>query len=149
MPGGTTGHTLQGRALAFGGLFPDAYANAALSAGPGPMTEQMKLTSTQISVLPATAPFLAILFNPVGGWPATRMGRVPPTADREGLRGRRALPAAFSGDFTTVWFGRVLVGVAYGVDFAVAMALLAEYTPEGQQRAARSLAGRPVRRADP
>ncbi|OEV25619.1 hypothetical protein AN219_25615, partial [Streptomyces nanshensis] len=41
-----------------------------------------------------------------------------------------ALLAAFSGDFTTVWLGRVLVGVAYGVDFAVAMALLAEYTPK-------------------
>ncbi len=36
--------------LAFGGLFLDAYANAALSAGLGPMTDQMHLSSTQISV---------------------------------------------------------------------------------------------------
>ncbi len=42
------------------------------------MTDQMHLSSTQISVLTATAPFLAILFNPVGGWVATRIGRVPP-----------------------------------------------------------------------
>ncbi|UYM23013.1 hypothetical protein [Streptomyces sp. CNQ431] len=28
-----------------------------------------------------------------------------------------------------VWPGRVLCGFAYGIDFAVAMALLAEYAP--------------------
>ncbi|WP_019358947.1 MFS transporter [Streptomyces sp. AA1529] len=116
--------------LAFGGLFLDAYANAALSAGLGPMTDQMHLSSTQISVLTATAPFLAILFNPVGGWVATRIGRVPPLLAAKVFAVAGALLAAFSGDFTTVWLGRVLVGVAYGVDFAVAMALLAEYTPK-------------------
>lgn len=127
--------TVTGRAritwyLAFGGLFLDAYANAALSAGLGPMTDQMHLSSTQISVLTATAPFLAILFNPVGGWLATRIGRVPPLLIAKVFAVAGALLAAFSGDFTTVWLGRVLVGVAYGVDFAVAMALLAEYTPK-------------------
>jgi len=127
--------TVSGRArlswyLAFGGLFLDAYANAALSAGLGPMTDQMHLTSTQISVLTATAPFLAILFNPVGGWAASRIGRVPPLLAAKVFAVAGALLAAFSGDFATVWLGRVLVGVAYGVDFAVAMALLAEYTPK-------------------
>lgn len=63
--------------LVFGGLFLDAYSNAALSAGLGPMTSQMELTSTQVSILTATAPALAIIFNPVGGWLATRIGRVP------------------------------------------------------------------------
>ncbi|NGO69704.1 MFS transporter [Streptomyces boncukensis] len=116
--------------LAFGGLFLDAYANAALSAGLGPMTDQMDLSSTQISVLTATAPFLAIIFNPVGGWLASRIGRVPPLLLAKLLAVAGALLATFAGDFTTVWFGRVLVGMAYGVDFAVAMALLAEYTPK-------------------
>lgn len=116
--------------LAFGGLFLDAYANAALSAGLGPMTDQMQLTSTQISVLTATAPFLAIIFNPVGGWLATRIGRVPPLLIAKVFAIAGALLAAFSDDFSMVWFGRVLVGIAYGVDFAVAMALLAEYTPK-------------------
>ncbi|GAA2094090.1 MFS transporter [Streptomyces albiaxialis] len=127
--------TVTGRArvtwyLAFGGLFLDAYANAALSAGLGPMTDQMDLSSTEISVLTATAPFLAIIFNPVGGWLATRIGRVPPLLLAKVFAVAGALLAAFAGDFTTVWFGRVLVGVAYGIDFAVAMALLAEYTPK-------------------
>ncbi|MFE6102121.1 MFS transporter [Streptomyces laurentii] len=115
--------------LVFGGLFLDAYSNAALSAGLGPMTDQMELTSTQISVLTATAPALAIIFNPLGGWLATRIGRVPPLLIAKGFAIAGALIAAFAGDFTVVWFGRVLVGVAYGIDFAVAMALLAEYTP--------------------
>lgn len=113
----------------FGGLFLDAYSNAALSAGLGPMTSQMELTSTQVSILTATAPALAIIFNPVGGWLATRIGRVPPLLIAKVFAIAGALLAAFAGDFTVVWFGRVLVGVAYGIDFAVAMALLAEYTP--------------------
>ncbi|WP_411142061.1 MFS transporter [Streptomyces sp. x-80] len=115
--------------LVFGGLFLDAYSNAALSAGLSPMTAQMSLSSTQISVLTATAPALAIVFNPVGGWLATRFGRVPPLLLAKVFALAGALLAAFAGDFTTVWLGRVLVGVAYGIDFAVAMALLAEYTP--------------------
>lgn len=116
--------------LVFGGLFLDAYANAALSAGLGPMTDQMELSSTQISVLTATAPALAIVFNPIGGWIATRIGRVPPLLLAKLLAVAGALLAAFAGDFGTVWMGRVLVGMAYGIDFAVAMALLAEYTPK-------------------
>ncbi|MFE7313146.1 MFS transporter [Streptomyces sp. NPDC057555] len=115
--------------LVFGGLFLDAYSNAALSAGLGPMTSQMELTSTQVSILTATAPALAILFNPLGGWLATRIGRVPPLLIAKVFAIAGGLLAAFAGDFTVVWLGRVLVGIAYGIDFAVAMALLAEYTP--------------------
>ncbi|MCP2336058.1 MFS transporter [Actinomadura rupiterrae] len=115
--------------LVFGGLFLDAYSNAALSAGLAPMTKQMHLSSDQVSLLTATAPALAIVFNPVGGWLASRIGRVPPLLAAKLFALAGALLAAFAGDFTTVWFGRVLVGVAYGIDFAVAMALLAEYTP--------------------
>lgn len=117
--------------LVFGGLFLDAYANASLSAGLGPMTSQMDLSSTQVSMLTATAPALAIVFNPVGGWLASRIGRVPPLLIAKVFVIAGALLAAFAGDFTVVWLGRVLVGVAYGIDFAVAMALLAEYTPAG------------------
>lgn len=116
--------------LVFGGLFLDAYSNAALGAGLAPMTKQMDLSSTQVSILTATAPALAILFNPIGGWLATRIGRVPPLLMAKLFALAGAVIAATADDFTVVWFGRVLVGVAYGVDFAVAMALLAEYTPK-------------------
>ncbi|MGW1992675.1 MFS transporter [Embleya sp. NPDC001921] len=116
--------------LVFGGLFLDAYSNAALGAGLAPMTKQMELSSTQVSILTATAPALAILFNPIGGWLATRIGRVPPLLMAKLFALAGAVIAATADDFTVVWFGRVLVGVAYGVDFAVAMALLAEYTPK-------------------
>jgi MFS family permease len=116
--------------LVFGGLFLDAYSNAALSAGLGPMTESMHLSSTQVSVLTATAPAVAIVFNPLGGWLATRIGRVPPLLIAKCFALAGALLAAFAGGFATVWLGRGLVGIAYGIDFAVAMALLAEYTPK-------------------
>ncbi len=36
---------------------------------------------------------------------------------------------ALAGHLSKVWPGRVLCGFAYGIDFAVAMALLAEYAP--------------------
>jgi MFS family permease len=35
----------------------------------------------------------------------------------------------FSPDFNLILTGRFFVGIAYGMDFAVAMALLAEFTP--------------------
>ncbi|MGW9206569.1 MFS transporter [Embleya sp. NPDC055664] len=127
--------TISGRSrviwfLVFGGLFLDAYSNAALGAGLAPMTKQMDLSSTQVSILTATAPALAILFNPIGGWLATRIGRVPPLLLAKLFALAGAVIAATADDFLVVWIGRVLVGVAYGVDFAVAMALLAEYTPK-------------------
>ena len=115
--------------LVFGGLFLDAYSNAALGAGLAPMTKQMDLSSTQVSILTATAPALAIAFNPIGGWLATRIGRVPPLLVAKVFALAGAIIAATADDFTVVWIGRVLVGIAYGIDFAVAMALLAEYTP--------------------
>ena len=115
--------------LVFGGLFLDAYSNAALGAGLAPMTKQMDLSSTQVSILTATAPALAIAFNPIGGWLATRIGRVPPLLVAKVFALAGAIIAATADDFTVVWVGRVLVGIAYGIDFAVAMALLAEYTP--------------------
>ncbi|PXX71742.1 putative MFS family arabinose efflux permease [Nocardia tenerifensis] len=115
--------------LILGGLFLDAYSNAALGAGLVPMTKELSLTPGQVGVLTATAPAVAILFNPVGGWAAARIGRVKPLLVAKLIAALGAVLTATAGSFEAVWFGRGLVGIAYGVDFAVAMALLAEYTP--------------------
>ncbi|WP_158880158.1 MFS transporter [Amycolatopsis anabasis] len=115
--------------LVLGGLFLDAYSNAALGAGLAPMTRELALSPTQVGVLTATAPAVAILFNPAGGWLAARIGRVKPLIIAKAIAALGALLTATAGSFEAVWLGRGLVGVAYGVDFAVAMALLAEYTP--------------------
>ncbi|MGW1681835.1 MFS transporter [Saccharopolyspora sp. NPDC002376] len=115
--------------LILGGLFLDAYSNAALSAGLSPMVEELGLTATQVGLLTATAPAIAILFNPIGGWLAARIGRVKPLLLAKVVAVAGALLTAYAGTFATVWSGRALVGIAYGIDFAVAMAMLAEYTP--------------------
>ncbi|GAA4524210.1 MFS transporter [Amycolatopsis samaneae] len=115
--------------LVLGGLFLDAYSNAALGAGLSPMTKELTLSPTQVGVLTATAPAIAILFNPAGGWLAARIGRVKPLIAAKAIAALGAVLTATAGSFEAVWFGRGLVGIAYGIDFAVAMALLAEYTP--------------------
>ncbi|WP_345025698.1 MFS transporter, partial [Nonomuraea roseoviolacea] len=115
--------------LALAGLFLDAYSNAALGAGLSPMVKELGLSPTQVGVLTAMAPAIAIVSNPFGGWLAARIGRVKPLLLTKVVFAAGALITAAGSDFQTVFAGRALVGVAYGIDFAVAMALLAEYTP--------------------
>ncbi|MBB5079437.1 MFS transporter [Nonomuraea endophytica] len=115
--------------LALAGLFLDAYSNAALGAGLSPMVKQLGLSPGQVGLLTAMAPAVAIVSNPFGGWLAARIGRVKPLLMTKVVFGLGALLTATGSDFETVFAGRALVGIAYGIDFAVAMALLAEYTP--------------------
>ncbi|MER7499012.1 MFS transporter [Nonomuraea pusilla] len=115
--------------LALAGLFLDAYSNAALGAGLSPMVKQLGLSPTEVGVLTAMAPAIAIISNPFGGWLAARIGRVKPLLMTKVVFALGAVLTASGSGFQTVFAGRALVGVAYGIDFAVAMALLAEYTP--------------------
>lgn len=115
--------------LALGGLFLDAFSNSALSAGLGPMTRDMSLTAGQVALLTSMASWVALVFNPIGGWLADRFGRIPPLIAAKVLALAGALIAAFAPTFELVVAGRFFVGAAYGIDFAIAMALLAEFTP--------------------
>ncbi|MFJ5955338.1 MFS transporter [Paenarthrobacter sp. NPDC092416] len=115
--------------LALGGLFLDAFSNSALSAGLGPMTRDLQLSATQIAILTSLASWVAIVFNPIGGWMADRWGRIPPLVFAKFLALIGAAFAAFAPAFELVLVGRFFVGAAYGIDFAIAMAVLAEFTP--------------------
>ena len=115
--------------LALGGLFLDAFSNSALSAGLGPMTKDLQLSATQVAILTSLASWVAIVFNPIGGWMADRWGRIPPLVFAKFLALIGAGLAAFAPAFELVLVGRFFVGAAYGIDFAIAMALLAEFTP--------------------
>lgn len=64
--------------LALGGLFLDAFSNSALSAGLGPMTRDLHLGAPQIALMTSFASWVAIAFNPIGGWMADRWGRIRP-----------------------------------------------------------------------
>lgn len=115
--------------LALSGLFLDAFSNSALSAGLGPMTRDMDLSPTQVAILTSLASWVAIVFNPIGGWLADKWGRIPPLVFAKFLALVGAGLAAFAPSFEMVLAGRFFVGAAYGIDFAIAMALLAEFTP--------------------
>lgn len=115
--------------LALGGLFLDAFSNSALSAGLGPMTRDLDLSATQVALLTSMASWVALVFNPIGGWMADRWGRVPPLLLAKVLALAGAAIAAYAPTFELVVAGRFFVGAAYGIDFAIAMALLAEFTP--------------------
>lgn len=115
--------------LALGGLFLDAFSNSALAAGLGPMTKDLHLSAIQVATLTSLASWVAIVFNPIGGWLADKYGRIPPLIIAKVLALIGAGLAAFAPGFEMVMVGRFFVGAAYGIDFAIAMALLAEFTP--------------------
>lgn len=126
--------SMRGRALiiwwlALAGLFLDAYANSALSAGLAALNEDLGLAASQTALLTASAAVVALVFNPIGGWLADRYGRIPPLLAAKVLALAGAAIAAFAPVFELVVLGRVFVGAAYGIDFAIAMAVLAELTP--------------------
>lgn len=115
--------------LALGGLFLDAFANSALSAGLGPMTRDLGLDAAQVALMTSFASWVSIAFNPIGGWMADRWGRMRPLilAKLIALIGAVLVMTAHS--YEGILLGRFFVGAAYGIDFAIAMAVLAEFTP--------------------
>ncbi|MBK4117476.1 MFS transporter [Pluralibacter gergoviae] len=115
--------------LALGGLFLDAFSNSALSAGLNPMIRDLKLDATEVALITSFSSWVAIIFNPIGGWIADRWGRVTPLILAKISAVIGALLVAFSPSFGPIITGRFFVGIAYGMDFAVAMAMLAEFTP--------------------
>ena len=93
------------------------------------MTRNLNLTATEVALLTSFSSWVAILFNPIGGWIADRWGRVPPLIIAKIMAVIGALLVMSSSSFSTIIVGRFFVGVSYGMDFAVAMAMLAEFTP--------------------
>ena len=115
--------------LALGGLFLDAFSNSALSVGLGPMTRDQQLSPGEVAWMTSLASWVSIAFNPIGGWMADRWGRMRPLIIAKVLAVIGALLVTFAPDYATILFGRFFVGAAYGIDFAIAMAVLAEFTP--------------------
>jgi putative MFS transporter len=115
--------------LALGGLFLDAFSNSALSAGLGPMTRNLHLSAGQVALMTSLASWVAIAFNPIGGWMADRWGRIRPLILAKFLAVVGAVLVVFAPSFEMILVGRFFVGAAYGIDFAIAMAVLAEFTP--------------------
>lgn len=116
--------------LLLGGLFLDAFSNSALSAGLGPMTKDLDLSPGQVALLTSMASWVTIVVYPISGAIADRVGRFKLIIIAKFLAIIGAVLAAFAPGFGLVVLGRLFVGTAYGVDFAVAIALIAEMTPK-------------------
>lgn len=115
--------------VALGGLFLDAFANSALGSALAPLTKQLDLTPQQVGILTASSAVVALIVNPFGGWLADRIGRLKPLILTKFIYILGALLTVMAPSFEMVLSGRIMVGIAYGIDFSIAMALLAEYTP--------------------
>ena len=115
--------------IALGGLFLDALANSALGVSLGMMSRDLHLDAAEIAIMTSSSSWVAIVFNPIGGWMADRWGRVRPLVFAKVCSLVGAVLVMFAPDLSAVLIGRFFAGMAYGIDFAIAMALLAEYTP--------------------
>lgn len=116
--------------LLLGGLFLDAFSNSALSAGLGPMTRDLDLSPGQVALLTSMASWVTIVVYPISGNIADRIGRFKLVILAKILAIVGAVLAAFAPGFGLVVVGRLFVGTAFGLDFAIAIALIAELTPK-------------------
>jgi MFS family permease len=116
--------------LLLGGLFLEALSHSALSVGLPAMIGQLGLGPPEVAWLASSAAASALLANPLGGWLADRWGRRRPLLLAKLLALGGAVLVACAPDFASILTGRLLAGIAFGLDFAVAMAMLAEITPQ-------------------
>ncbi len=115
--------------LLLGGLFLEALSHSAVSAGLAPMSRQLGLGPPEIGLLASAAALASLLAHPLGGWLADHWGRVRPLLLSKVLALAGAVLVACGQDVADIVIGRILTGLAFGLDFAVAIAMLAELTP--------------------
>lgn len=115
--------------LLLGGLFLEALSHSAVSVGLAPMISQLGLHPHEVALLASSGALAALLAHPLGGWLADRWGRVRPLLLAKLLALVGAILVACAPDAATIVSGRILAGMAFGLDFSVAIAMLAELTP--------------------
>lgn len=115
--------------LLLGGLFLEALSHSAVSVGLAPMISQLGLHPHEVALLASAGALAALLAHPLGGWLADRWGRVRPLLLAKLLALVGATLVASAPDVETIVSGRILAGLAFGLDFSVAIAMLAELTP--------------------
>jgi MFS transporter, putative metabolite transport protein len=119
--------------LSLGGVFFEAYASTALSAGLGSMISQLRLSPGQVSALAAVSMVVALVCGPVAGWLSDRLGRVPMLIAAKGVALVSAALAAFAPGFGLLLVARAVSGLAWALDFAVVIAYLSEFLPRRTQ----------------
>ena len=126
--GGSTGPRMRWIwILGLGGVFFEAYASAALGTGLGPLTQEMRLSPAQVSVLTGSSMLVSLVLGPVAGRLADRLGRVPMIVTAKAFALLSAVVASTATTYPVLVVGRAVSGAAWALDFAVAFAYLAEF----------------------
>ncbi len=93
------------------------------------MARDFGLSAAQVALMTSFASWVSIAFNPIGGWIADRRGRMKPMVFTKLIALIGAVLVMTAKSYEIILVGRFFVGAAYGIDFAIAMAVLAEFTP--------------------
>ncbi|SEE11424.1 Predicted arabinose efflux permease, MFS family [Rhodococcus pyridinivorans] len=120
--------------LGLGGVFFEAYSGAALATGLAPLTEQLQLSTTEVSIITSTYMVLAVLLCPLAGSLADRFGRIPILISAKVIACASMVIGLAAPNFEILLASRLLAGIAWAMDFGVVLAYIAEFLPRRHQR---------------
>jgi MFS family permease len=112
--------------LALGGTFLDAYDFGSIGIGVVQLTQQLHLTSLEIGSLTASMAFGALFGALIGGKIIDKSGRMMMFVIDLVLFVLGAIGSALSINIYMLMFFRVLLGLGVGIDFPVALSMIAE-----------------------
>jgi MFS family permease len=115
-------------ALALGGTFVDAYDFGSIGIGVIQLTKAFHLTPFLVGTMTAAMAFGALVGALYGGKLIDRIGRYEMFVVDLILFVIGAIGAALSVNYPMLLFFRFLIGLGVGIDFPVALSLIAEYS---------------------
>ncbi|OZG26155.1 MFS transporter [Williamsia sp. 1138] len=113
--------------LGLGGVFFEAYAGAALATGLDPLKRQLDLSTTQVSLITSSYMLVAVLLCPFAGAYSDRFGRIRVIILAKIIACASMILALTAPNFELLLTSRVLLGVAWAMDFGVVLAYIAEF----------------------
>jgi MFS transporter, putative metabolite transport protein len=120
--------------LGLGGVFFEAYSGAALATGLAPLSEELHLSTAQVSVVTSAYMLLAVLLCPFAGALADRVGRLKIIIAAKVIACVAMILGLTAPNFELLMVSRLLAGVAWAMDFGVVLAYLSEFLPRKDQR---------------
>ena len=119
--------------LSFAGVAFEAYFFGASSAGLGQITRELHLTPFQVAVFSALGNLINLFIGLATGWLADRFGRVRLIVFAKLVAAIGAVMMTIATGYGLLLLGRAVSGLAFGLDFGVAMAFIAEYLSKSRR----------------
>ncbi|QMT02199.1 MFS transporter [Gordonia jinghuaiqii] len=113
--------------LGLGGVFFEAYAGAALATGLDPLQRQLNLSTTEVSLITSSYMLVAVFLCPFAGAYSDKFGRVRIIILAKVIACASMIMALSAPNFEMLLASRVLLGVAWAMDFGVVLAYIAEF----------------------